>query len=343
MLCAALTCPAGAGDVALEEERPVLKTARAEGISASSADRRWNFCPAGTGLLALSPARTVGQHWIGYDARVESVLTVTHQAAKETQVIDTAQIVRELSAAERERRHRQPFTDEFPDLDMETAYAAQWAGIEAKLKEGQSLVGAKLGLTSKAKQQVMNVNDPLYAFVTNGMIGPYGEPVDLANFIHPRVEPEIAFLLGRDVEAPATVVSVLEATAAIFLVMDVLDSRYENFRFTLPDVVADNASAGAFIIGPRAVSPSELSDLHLLGCVLRADGEIVHTAAGAAVMGHPAASVAWLANQLGARKQPLKAGWLIFYGGLTAPIPLAPGLAVTAEIAGLGTIEVHAR
>ena len=123
----------------------------------------------------------------------------------------------------------------------------------------------------------------------------------------------------------------------------IIDSRYRDFRFTLPDVVADNASAGAFIIGPRAVSPADLDDLHLLGCVLRADGEIIHTAAGAAVLGHPAASVAWLANQLAKRGESLKAGWLIFSGGLTAPIPMTPGMAVTAEIAGLGSIEVHAR
>lgn len=258
-------------------------------------------------------------------------------------MIDANDIARELAAAERERRHRQPFTDQFPDLDLETAYAAQWAGVQAKLEAGEHLVGAKLGLTSKAKQRVMSVNAPLYGFVTSGMLAPYGEPVELAKFIHPRVEPEIAFLLARDVPAPATVTTVLDATAAVFVAVDVLDSRYENFRFTLPDVVADNASAGAFIIGPRAVPPGELADLHLLGCVLRVDGEIVDTAAGAAVLGHPAASVAWLANQLGARKQHLQAGWLIFSGGLTEPVPLKPGVAVSTEVAGLGAIEVHAR
>jgi 2-oxo-3-hexenedioate decarboxylase len=261
----------------------------------------------------------------------------------EVDVMDASAIARDLAASERERRHRQPFTDEFPALDLETAYAAQWAGVQAKLEAGERLVGAKLGLTSKAKQKVMNVDAPLYGFVTSGMLSPYGEPVELAKFIHPRVEPEIAFLLGRDVQAPATLTTVLAATEAVFAAVDVLDSRYENFRFTLPDVVADNASAGAFIIGPRAVAPAELDDLHLLGCVLRVDGEIVDTAAGGAVLGHPAASVAWLANQLGARKQHLHAGWLVFSGGLTEPVPLTPGVAVSTEIAGLGVIEVHPR
>ena len=258
-------------------------------------------------------------------------------------MIEAGEIARELAAAERERRHRQPFTDRFPDLDLETAYAAQSAGVQAKLEAGERLVGAKLGLTSKAKQRVMNVDAPLYGFVTSGMLAPYGEPVRLDDFIHPRVEPEIAFLLARDVHAPATVTTVLDATAAVFAAIDILDSRYEQFRFALPDVVADNASAGGFVVGPRAVPPGQLGDLSLLGCVLRVDGEVVHTAAGGAVLGHPAASVAWLANQLGSRKQHLHAGWLIFSGGLTEPVPLQPGLAVTAEIAGLGAIEVHAR
>jgi 2-oxo-3-hexenedioate decarboxylase len=270
--------------------------------------------------------------------------------------MDPQRIAAELAAAERDRRDRAPFSDEHPDLDEESAYAAQWAGIEAKLAAGHRLVGAKLGLTSKVKQRVMKVDEPLYGWVTDRMLAPYGEPVDLSRLIHPRVEPEVAFLLGRDVTAPATVTSVLAATEAVFAAVDVLDSRYENFRFTLPDVVADNASAGLFLLGPRAVRPDDLDDLRLLGCVLRVDGDVVATAAGAATMGHPAAAVAWLANRLanrlaghagegrpGGARQQLRAGMLVFSGGLTEPVPLVPGVAVTAELAGLGTIEVFGR
>ena len=258
-------------------------------------------------------------------------------------MISAADIAAELAAATRERRELAPFTDQHPDLDLDSAYAAQLAGIQIRLDAGERVVGAKLGLTSKAKQRVMNVDAPLHGLVTSGMLHPYGEPVDVSSLIHPRVEPEIAFLLGREVEAPATVTSVLAATEAVFCAIDVLDSRYENFRFTLPDVVADNASAGLFLMGPRALTPAEAGDLALLGCALRVDGEVVATAAGAAVMGHPAASVAWLVNQLAARKQRLEAGWLVFSGGLTEPVPLAPGTVVTAEFAGLGTVEVVGR
>lgn len=258
-------------------------------------------------------------------------------------MIDAKDIAAELAAAERERRKLSPFTDTNPDLDLDTAYEAQWTGIQAKLDAGETLVGAKLGLTSKAKQRVMNVDAPLYGFVTSSMLHPYGEAVEVDSLIHPRVEPEVAFLMARDVEAPATVTSVLAATEAVFAAIDVLDSRYDAFRFTLPDVVADNASAGLFLNGARAMRPDEVGDLGLLGCVLRVDGEVVDTATGAAVMGHPAASVAWLANQLAARGRQIRARWLIYSGGLTEPVPLTPGLAVTAEFQGLGTVEVHGR
>jgi 2-oxo-3-hexenedioate decarboxylase len=171
----------------------------------------------------------------------------------------------------------------------------------------------------------------------------HGEPVPLDRFIHPRVEPEVAFLLGRDVATPATVLSVLAATEAVFAAVDVLDSRYADFRFTLPDVIADNASAGLFLIGPRALTPAEAGDLRTIGCVLRVGGDVVATAAGAATMGHPAAAVAWLANRLAGTGRKLTAGMLIFSGGLTEPVPLRPGVPVTAELDGLGAIEVYAR
>ena len=120
----------------------------------------------------------------------------------------------------------------------------------------------------------------------------------------------------------------------------VVDSRYEGFKFTLTDVVADNVSAGGFYLGPVTRRPSELEDLGLIGCVVRVAGEVVMTAAGAAVMGHPAASVAWLANQLAAEEEGLRAGQLVFSGGVTAPVPVVAGGSVTFQFGGLGSIEV---
>jgi 2-oxo-3-hexenedioate decarboxylase len=256
-------------------------------------------------------------------------------------VIDAQGIADILITAERERKGIAQISDDHPDVDVATAYRAQQAFVQSKLDAGETFVGYKLGLTSRNKQQAMGLDAPLYGRVTSGMISTFGEPVRLDHFIHPRVESEIAFLLARDIEAPATVTSVLAATEVVFGAVDVLDSRYESFQFTLTDVVADNASAGAFYLGPVARRPDDLVDLRLLGCVVRVDGDVVMTAAGAAVMGHPAASVAWLANQLAAAGEGLRAGQLVFSGGVTAPVPVVPGGSVTFEFDGLGAIEVY--
>ena len=261
---------------------------------------------------------------------------------EECRMIDAAEIAKRLISAEQERRAIAPFTDVNPELDTDTAYAAQRMFVQARLDNGERIIGAKLGLTSRVKQKAMGVDSPLFGVVTDRMIAPFGEPIALNELIHPRVEPEIAFVLARDVAAPATVSSVLAATEVVCGAVDVLDSRYEDYRFTLPDVIADNTSAGRFLLGPNQLAPSAIDDIRLLGCVLRLNGGVAATAAGAAAMGHPAASVAWLANQLGERGEVLKAGWIIFSGGLTAPIPLTAENVITAEFDGLGTIEVFA-
>lgn len=255
--------------------------------------------------------------------------------------ITAQEIADTLVTSERERKGIAQFSDEHPDIPVETAYAAQKAFVQSKLDAGETFVGWKLGLTSRNKQQAMGLDAPLYGRVTSGMLSTYGEPVRLDRFIHPRVECEIAFLLARDIEGPATITSVLAATEVVFGAVDVLDSRYESFRFTLSDVVADNASAGAFYLGPIARRPDELEDLRLLGAVVRVDGEVAMTAAGAAVMGHPAASVAWLANQLAVEGETLRAGQIVFSGGVTAPVPVVAGRSVTFEFDGLGAIEVY--
>ena len=256
-------------------------------------------------------------------------------------MISASEIADDLLAAERERKGIAQFSDHHPDIELDTAYQAQRAFVQSKLDAGERFVGYKLGLTSRNKQQAMGLDAPLYGRVTSGMLSAHGEPIRLDRFIHPRVESEIAFLLARDIEGPATVTSVLAATEVVFGAVDVLDSRYESFQFTLTDVVADNASAGAFYLGPVARRLDELEDLRLLGCVVRVDGDVAMTAAGAAVMGHPAASVAWLADQLAKEGEALRAGQIIFSGGVTAPVPVVADRSVTFEFDGLGAIEVY--
>jgi 2-oxo-3-hexenedioate decarboxylase len=255
--------------------------------------------------------------------------------------MDPRSIADALIAAERERKAIAPFTDSDPGLDAQTGYHVQRLVVRHRLDRGERLIGAKLGLTSRVKQQAMGVHEPLYGWLTSGMVHPHGEPLPLDELIHPRAEPEIAFLIGRELRAPATITSVLEATEAVLAAAEILDSRYQDFRFRLPDVVADNASGSRIVLGPRAVVPRDVCDLRLLGCVLRAQGDVVATAAGGAVMGHPAAAVAWLVNRLSPEDWRLEPGALVLSGGLTVSVPMRPGSVVSAEFDGLGTIDVY--
>lgn len=256
---------------------------------------------------------------------------------------NAAAVALELAdAALRRRALPTPFTDAEPDLEIETAYAIQSLVVRARLDAGSTVVGAKLGLTSRAKQERMNVDQPLYGWLTSDMLQATGSKVDLDSFIHPRVEPEIAFRIGETPTVPASVASVLAATQAVLGAIEIIDSRYDGFRFRLPDVVADNASSAAFLVGSVALPPDQVGDLRLMGCVLRENGAVVATAAGAAVLGHPAESVAWLVNQLALRGQQLEPGSIVLSGGLTDAVALATGGVVCAEFDGLGTVEVYA-
>ena len=247
----------------------------------------------------------------------------------------------DAAAVSREALGR-PLTDGDSGLDAATAYEIQRLVVAKRLERGCRVVGAKLGLTSAAKQRQMQVSEPLYGRLTSDMVVDPEAPVDLGAFIHVRAEPEIGFLIGREIAAPATVAGVLAATEAVFAAIELIDSRYEGFRFRLPDVVADNASSAGFLVGSVARRPADVGDLRLLGCVLRRDGVVVGTAAGAAALGHPAGAVAWMVNRLADRGEQLEPGSIVLSGALTDAFPLEPGSVVTAEIEALGTVEVRA-
>lgn len=245
-------------------------------------------------------------------------------------------------AAVRREALTQPLTDGDSGLDAATAYEVQRLLVAKRLERGNRVVGVKLGLTSAAKQRQMNVSEPLYGWLTSDMVVDPAQRIDLGAFIHVRAEPEIAFLIGREIAAPATVTSVLAATDGVFAAIELIDSRYEGFRFRLPDVVADNASSAGLLVGPTVRPPAGAGDLRLLGCVLRRNGAVVATAAGAAALGHPAAAVASMVNRLAERGERLEPGSIVLSGALTDAFPLEPGVVVTAEIEGLGTVEVRA-
>lgn len=254
----------------------------------------------------------------------------------------TAVLARRLYDAARERRTIEPLSVEHPDLGVAEGYAIQDALVDLHLADGARLVGAKLGLTSRAKQVEMNVHEPIAGWLTDRMVLEPGEALDAGSLAQPRAEPEIAFLLGRDLAGPAvTAVHVLAATEAVFGAIEVLDSRYAGYRFTLPDVVADNASGGRFLLG-GTLAPASI-DLAAVGCVFERNGELVATAAGGAVLGHPARAVAWLVRRLAAEGRGLRAGDIVLSGGLTAAMPIAAGDVVTASFGRLGTVRLACR
>ncbi|HET7579205.1 MAG TPA: fumarylacetoacetate hydrolase family protein [Bacillales bacterium] len=228
--------------------------------------------------------------------------------------------------------------DRHPDLSLDEAYQIQRELVNLKLERGHKIIGPKMGLTSEAKMKQMNVSDPIYGYVFDYMVLSNGETLATKELIHPKVEPEVAFILKEDVQGPGiTGAQILQATEYVFPALEIIDSRYENFNFTLPDVIADNTSASRVIFGSDLRKSDDL-ELDLIGVTLSINGEIKSLGASAAVLGHPAHSVARLANMLARNGETLKAGQPILTGGITAAIRLAPGDYVSAKLDGLGEV-----
>jgi 2-oxo-3-hexenedioate decarboxylase len=172
------------------------------------------------------------------------------------------------------------------------------------------------------------------------MILPTGEPVPQAALIHPRVEPEIVFVMKERLEGPGvTAAQALCAVGSVFAGAEVIDSRYRDFRFALADVVADNASSGAFVVGSVGRGPQTL-DLALEAVLVEVDGQVVDSATGAAVQGHPGEALALAANDLATRGHAIEAGQLVLTGGMTDAVPVPPGARVAFHFTSLGSISV---
>src|SRR5487761_1564611 len=251
---------------------------------------------------------------------------------------DVSELAARLAKAVADRTAIPPLSDDQPGLDAAAGYAVQAAARE----QAWPLAGWKLGVTSRAKQAQVGVHEPIRGFLASANALALGGPLVTGELIQPRAEPEIVFVLGRDLSGPSvTAADVLAATSGVGVGIEVLASRFRDYRFTMPDVIADNTSAGRFVIG--APVPPDGIDLRLAGVVLEHNGEVVATAAGAAALGHPAASVAWLVRSLAAEGEGLRAGQEILSGGLTAAAPVKPGDVVVASIDRLGSIELACR
>jgi len=231
-----------------------------------------------------------------------------------------------------------PLVSTYDGLTVDDAYAIQQLQIRRRIADGASVVGYKVGLTSAAMQQQIGVYEPDFGHLLSDMVHPADAPIATASFRQPRAEPEIALILNRDLRGPGlSVADVVTATAYALPAIEIIDSRITDWKISLIDTVADNASSGGLVLGqsPAAVGTR---DLALAGCVLRKNGRIQSTGAGAAVLGSPWHAATWLANTLIARGARLAAGNIILTGSITAAVPVVAGDTVTVTIDGLGSV-----
>ena len=234
-----------------------------------------------------------------------------------------------------------PLTATYPAMSVDDAYAIQLAQVSAWTSDGAVVKGHKVGLTSAAIQAQLGVDQPDFGVLLDRMFLPEGAVADITRFLQPRAEPEIGFVLGRPLSGPG--VTVAEAVAAIDFVLpalEIIDSRVADWKITLPDTIADNASSGGLVLGSRPARLEDL-DLSLTGCLLHRNGRLAGTGAGGAVLGgSPVNALVWLANILGERGVALEAGHVILPGSVTAAIPIRPGDTISATFDRIGTVAI---
>jgi 2-keto-4-pentenoate hydratase len=232
----------------------------------------------------------------------------------------------------------EPLTSRFPGLTLDDAYEIQTIQTRRRTAEGARIVGFKVGLTSAPMQQQLGIDQPDYGVLFGDMVQAADAPIPIAGYLQPRAEPEVALVLDRALTGPGlSVADVVGATRYVLPAIEIIDSRIADWRIALVDTVADNGSSAGLVLGSTPVSPAGI-DLALVGCVLRHNGRIVQTGAGAAVIGSPWHAATWLANTLTARGVTLDAGHVILTGSVTAAVPVSAGDTVTASIDRLGSV-----
>lgn len=232
-------------------------------------------------------------------------------------------------------------TDDHPDMDWDDAYAIQDEIRRRKEARGMKTAGLKAGLTSFAKMKQMGVETPVFGFISDYMARPDGGEIKTSELIHPKVEAEICVVTKTALKGPGCHIgTVMSAIDFVLPAVEIIDSRYRDFKFDLKSVIADNTSAARYVAGGRPRQLDEL-DLRTLGVVLEKNGQVVAMAAGAAVLGHPLTAVAMLANHLGARGQEIPAGTFIMTGGVTEAIAVAAGDNVSVRFQDLGTVSMR--
>lgn len=247
----------------------------------------------------------------------------------------------ELYQALLSRKAVDPLTDREPSITIEDAYQIQLRMIQRRLDAGETVVGKKIGVTSKVVMQMLKVNQPDFGQLTSGMVFSEGQAILAGSMIAPRAEAEVAFVLKRDLMGPGvTAADVLRATDFVVPCFEIVDSRIKDWKIKIQDTVADNASCGVLVLGGVRKNPHQL-DLALAGMVLEKNGEIISTSVGAAVQGSPVNAVVWLANTLGRLGIGLKAGEIILSGSQSPLVPVKAGDSLYCSVGGIGGTSVR--
>ncbi|HLS77406.1 MAG TPA: 2-keto-4-pentenoate hydratase [Nocardia sp.] len=246
----------------------------------------------------------------------------------------------ELAKAEAERIAIDPLVARHPDIDVVDAYEIQLVNIRRRLDAGAKVVGHKVGLSSLAMQQMMGVDEPDYGHLLAEMEVFEDTPVPAGNYLFPRVEVEVGFVLGADLPGEdCTEADVLAATVAYAPAIELIDSRIKDWKIGLCDTIADNASSAGFVLGRERVAPADI-DIKAIDAVLTRNGEVVAEGRSDAVLGDPVIAVAWLARKVASFGVRLKKGDIVLPGSCTRAIDARPGDDFLAEFAGLGSVRL---
>ncbi|MBH8579321.1 2-keto-4-pentenoate hydratase [Bisbaumannia pacifica] len=246
--------------------------------------------------------------------------------------IEISSIAEALDQAARRAKPLAQFSPHTP-FSLDQAYEIQRASMQRRYDDGERRIGIKLGFTSRAKMQQMGVDSLIWGWLTDAMLEADGGEVALSRYIHPRAEPEVCFLVGRTIDRPLTLLEAADHIEAVAPAIEIIDSRYEAFKFSLEDVVADNCSSSGLVVGPWF---RDLAGLDNAGVLMRLDGQLVQAGSTAAILGNPLRSLVEAAKLVSEAGLSLPAGSLIMAGAATAAEALRPGVHVSVDVAGFG-------
>lgn len=243
----------------------------------------------------------------------------------------------DILRAERERKPIQQLSKTFPKMEIEDAYRVQDLWAEARIANGARMVGHKIGLTSRAMQMASKMTEPDYGRILDDALYNDGAQIPIESFIKPRLEVELAFVMGEDLSGPgARIYDVMRATEFVVPALEIIDYRTEVPR-AIVDTIADNAAFAAILVGGRVIKPMDV-DIRWIGATLSKNGIIEESGVSAAIMGHPAAGVAWLVNKLHAVGSKLEKGQIVLAGSFTRPVDVFKGDVIQADYGPIGAI-----